>query len=212
VGFAVVPPLWRWCAFDWVGVEFNSTLRSSIPSITTGPELEQTIGGMTWPTPHWRPMMAARRLAPHQHSRLVPRCEQRLTMGGAKFHLELRRHALYIRRLNHREDRYVSIFCARFVFILGTTLAAPSFADGRKHWVATATFFAYTAPVAPVYPPGAPTAFAPATIQPDLFFPFPDAATTAPPPTTRPSARSSSPISGATRCASASPTPSAVNR
>ena len=29
----------------------------------------------------------------------------------------------------------------------------------------------------PVYPPGAPTTFAPATIQPDLVYPFPDAAT-----------------------------------
>ena len=29
----------------------------------------------------------------------------------------------------------------------------------------------------PVFPPGAPTTFAPANIQPDLVFPFPDAAT-----------------------------------
>jgi len=35
VGFAVVQPLWRWSAFDWVSVEFNSTSRSSISSITT---------------------------------------------------------------------------------------------------------------------------------------------------------------------------------
>ena len=69
------------------------------------------------------------------------------------------------------------------VVVLGTALAVPSFADGGKHWVATwatspATFFVYTAPVLPAYPPGAPTTFAPATIQPDLVFPFPDAATT----------------------------------
>ncbi|HTD56966.1 MAG TPA: hypothetical protein VK670_16365, partial [Silvibacterium sp.] len=47
-------------------------------------------------------------------------------------------------------------------------------------WVATwatapATFFVYTPPVPPVYPPGAPTTFAPANIQPDQGFPFPDA-------------------------------------
>ena len=108
------------------------------------------------------------------------------------------------------------IFALASVVVLGTTLAVPSFADGGKHWVATwatspATFFVYTAPVVPVYPPGAPTTFAPANIQPDLVFPFPDAATTAPPPTTRLSARSSSPISGAAPCASASPTLSAVS-
>jgi lysophospholipase L1-like esterase len=50
--------------------------------------------------------------------------------------------------------------------------------DGRK-WVATwatspATFFTYVPPVAPA-PPGPPTTFAPANIQPDLAFPFPDA-------------------------------------
>jgi len=74
-------------------------------------------------------------------------------------------------------------FALASVVVLGTALAVPSFADGGKHWVATwatspATFFVYTAPVLPVYPPGAPTTFAPATIQPDLVFPFPDAATT----------------------------------
>jgi hypothetical protein len=71
---------------------------------------------------------------------------------------------------------------ASIVVVLGTALAVPSFADGGKHWVATwatspATFFVYTAPPVPVYPPGAPTTFAPANIQPDLVFPFPDAAT-----------------------------------
>jgi lysophospholipase L1-like esterase len=52
--------------------------------------------------------------------------------------------------------------------------------DGRK-WVATwatspATFFTYVPPVAPA-PPGPPTTFAPANIQPDLAFPFPNANT-----------------------------------
>jgi lysophospholipase L1-like esterase len=48
-----------------------------------------------------------------------------------------------------------------------------------QRWVATwatspATFFQYVPPVAPA-PPGPPTTFAPANIQPDLGFPFPDA-------------------------------------
>jgi lysophospholipase L1-like esterase len=48
-----------------------------------------------------------------------------------------------------------------------------------RHWVASwatspATFFQYVPPVAPA-PPGPPTTFAPANIQPDLGFPFPDA-------------------------------------
>jgi lysophospholipase L1-like esterase len=48
------------------------------------------------------------------------------------------------------------------------------------HWVATwatspAAFFVYIPPVPPAFPPGAPTTFAPATIQPDLGFPFPNA-------------------------------------
>jgi hypothetical protein len=73
-------------------------------------------------------------------------------------------------------------FALASAVVLGATLAAPSFADGGRHWVATwatspASFFVYTAPVPPVYPPGAPTTFAPANIQPDLVFPFPDAAT-----------------------------------
>jgi lysophospholipase L1-like esterase len=50
-----------------------------------------------------------------------------------------------------------------------------------QKWVATwanssATFFVYVPPVAPV-PPGPPTTFAPANIQPDLAFPFPNANT-----------------------------------
>jgi lysophospholipase L1-like esterase len=71
-------------------------------------------------------------------------------------------------------------------------LAASSFAvftftghvraeEGDAKWVASwatspATFFAYVPPVAPV-PPGPPTTFAPANIQPDLAFPFPSANT-----------------------------------
>jgi lysophospholipase L1-like esterase len=48
-------------------------------------------------------------------------------------------------------------------------------------WVASwatspATFFQYVPPVAPA-PPGPPSTFAPANIQPDLGFPFPDANT-----------------------------------
>ncbi len=54
--------------------------------------------------------------------------------------------------------------------------------DRDQHWVATwatspAANFVYVAPVPPVYPPGAPTTFAPANIQPDLVFPFPSANT-----------------------------------
>ncbi len=44
----------------------------------------------------------------------------------------------------------------------------------RSNRAAPAAWFR---PVVPVYPPGAPTTFAPATVQ-DLVFPFPDAATT----------------------------------
>src|SRR6266404_362381 len=59
-----------------------------------------------------------------------------------------------------------------------------AFADDQQpgqRWVATwatapATFFQYVPPVAPA-PPGPPTTFAPANIQPDLGFPFPDANT-----------------------------------
>jgi lysophospholipase L1-like esterase len=57
----------------------------------------------------------------------------------------------------------------------------PAAADDQQgqRWVATwatspATFFQYSPPVAPA-PPGPPTTFAPANIQPDLGFPFPDA-------------------------------------
>jgi lysophospholipase L1-like esterase len=52
-----------------------------------------------------------------------------------------------------------------------------------QHWVASwatapGAAFVYVAPVPPVFPPGAPTTFAPANIQPDLVFPFPNANTT----------------------------------
>ena len=52
--------------------------------------------------------------------------------------------------------------------------------DRSQHWVATwatspAANFVYVPPVPPAYPPGAPTNFAPANIQPDLGFPFPAA-------------------------------------
>ena len=53
--------------------------------------------------------------------------------------------------------------------------------DRDQHWVATwatspATHFVFVPPVAPA-PPGPPTTFAPANIQPDLGFPFPQANT-----------------------------------
>src|SRR2546427_5403035 len=53
--------------------------------------------------------------------------------------------------------------------------------DRDQHWVATwatspATHFVYVPPVAPA-PPGPPITFAPANIQPDLAFPFPQANT-----------------------------------
>jgi lysophospholipase L1-like esterase len=51
---------------------------------------------------------------------------------------------------------------------------------GADHWVASwatapAAYFVYVPPVPPVSPPGFPASFAPATIQPDQGFPFPDA-------------------------------------
>jgi lysophospholipase L1-like esterase len=68
------------------------------------------------------------------------------------------------------------------VAVFGTNRVA--LADDRQQgqrWVASwatapATFFQYVPPVAPA-PPGPPTTFAPANIQPDLGFPFPDANT-----------------------------------
>jgi lysophospholipase L1-like esterase len=68
------------------------------------------------------------------------------------------------------------------VVALGGAAAAGGAKNGNMHWVATwatapATFLTYVPPVPPVFPPGAPTNFAPATIQPDLGFPFPTANT-----------------------------------
>ncbi len=71
-----------------------------------------------------------------------------------------------------------------FSVVIASTLSLASSSPGQdlgKKWVATwatspATFFTYTAPVAPL-PPGPPTSFAPANIQPDLIFPFPAANT-----------------------------------
>jgi lysophospholipase L1-like esterase len=61
------------------------------------------------------------------------------------------------------------------------TLADEDGRDGDHHWVATwatapGAAFTYVPPVAPA-PPGPPVTFAPATIQPDLAFPFPNANT-----------------------------------
>jgi lysophospholipase L1-like esterase len=77
-----------------------------------------------------------------------------------------------------------TIFVAS-VLVFATCVLDPAAVaqDGGQHWVASwatapATFFTYAAPVPPVYPPGAPTTFAPANIQPDQGFPFPNANTT----------------------------------
>ena len=85
----------------------------------------------------------------------------------------------------HRRWSRVATAIAIAVALLAVRPAAN--ADDRdhdrgngQHWVATwatspAANFVYVAPVPPVYPPGAPTNFAPANIQPDLGFPFPAA-------------------------------------
>src|SRR5438067_359391 len=67
--------------------------------------------------------------------------------------------------------------------LAGHPLAFAADQSQGQHWVATwatspATFFQYVPPVAPA-PPGPPTTFAPANIQPDLGFPFPNANTVA---------------------------------
>jgi len=67
-----------------------------------------------------------------------------------------------------------------FLFALAVFAGGPA-ALAEQHWVATwatapATSFVYVPPVAPA-PPGPPTTFAPANIQPDLAFPFPTAST-----------------------------------
>ena len=66
------------------------------------------------------------------------------------------------------------------LFALAVFAGGPA-ALAEQHWVATwatapATSFVYVPPVAPA-PPGPPTTFAPANIQPDLAFPFPTANT-----------------------------------
>jgi hypothetical protein len=71
------------------------------------------------------------------------------------------------------------LFCMTITVTFLPALSARARESGEK-WVATwatapATFFVYTPPVPPVFPPGAPTTFAPANIQPDQGFPFPDA-------------------------------------
>jgi lysophospholipase L1-like esterase len=64
--------------------------------------------------------------------------------------------------------------------LIGFAAASGALADdGGRHWVATwatapGASFVYVPPVAPA-PPGPPTTFAPANIQPDLAFPFPSA-------------------------------------
>ncbi len=98
--------------------------------------------------------------------------------------------------LAHRQDgesgtRARRASTARLFRTLLASIACVAYAHGAfaddarstsPHWAATwatspAAYFVYVPPVPPVYPPGAPTNFAPATIQPDLSFPFPTANT-----------------------------------
>jgi hypothetical protein len=81
--------------------------------------------------------------------------------------------------------RWSSSACFTIALAIATFAGHPvAFGDDRQpgqRWVATwatapATFFQYVPPVASA-PPGPPTTFAPANIQPDLGFPFPDANT-----------------------------------
>jgi lysophospholipase L1-like esterase len=63
--------------------------------------------------------------------------------------------------------------------VVGHSNAVADDQQQSQRWVATwatspATFFQYVPPVAPA-PPGPPTTFAPANIQPDQGYPFPDA-------------------------------------
>src|ERR1035441_4717917 len=71
---------------------------------------------------------------------------------------------------------FLAIAMGIAVFVVSPTALA-------QHWVppwasAPAVYFMYTAPVPPFFPPGAPTTFAAANIQPDQGFPFPNANTT----------------------------------
>jgi len=78
------------------------------------------------------------------------------------------------------EEKYTMNIIKPFLFALAVFAGGPA-ALAEQHWVATwatapATSFVYVPPVAPA-PPGPPTTFAPANIQPDLAFPFPTAST-----------------------------------
>jgi len=84
-----------------------------------------------------------------------------------------------------RNARWSSTTFFAITLVVATLAGYPvGVADGQQQgqrWVASwatspATFFQYVPPVAPT-PPGPPTTFAPANIQPDLGFPFPDANT-----------------------------------
>src|SRR6516164_3745840 len=100
------------------------------------------------------------------------------TMGG-KQHVE---GEIAMRTRNARWSRTTFFVAAVAVATLGThPVAVADDQQPGQRWVATwatapATFFQYVPPVAPA-PPGPPTTFAPANIQPDLGYPFPDANT-----------------------------------
>src|ERR1700754_2899799 len=87
--------------------------------------------------------------------------------------------------LPHWTRRGWMLFASALTAIALTPAAFGDDANGGnrgRHWVAswataTAANFVYVAPVPPTFPPGAPTARAPANIQPDLAFPFPGANT-----------------------------------
>ena len=64
------------------------------------------------------------------------------------------------------------------VFSVLIALPGVARAQGNQHWVASwatspAAYFVYAPPTVPA-PPGPPNTYAPATIQPDLAFPFPE--------------------------------------
>src|ERR1700722_20285674 len=72
------------------------------------------------------------------------------------------------------------IFGILFGAMLVLGFAAGASAQGAPQWAATwatspAAYFVYVPPVPPVSPPGFPTTYAPATIQPDQGYPFPSA-------------------------------------
>ena len=76
-----------------------------------------------------------------------------------------------------------AIMQRKFLFsilaVLLAGLAGSAGAQEGQHWVASwatspAAYFVYAPPVVPAAP-GPPNTYAPATIQPDLAFPFPDA-------------------------------------